>query len=315
MLHYQEWGAGDPLIALHPLALESSAFGGLAKDLAGQGLRTLAVDLPGFGRSLAPDEPLTPKVLAAPVLELARGLETPPLILGFSLGGRIALEAALEDPTAFRGIVLVAPYLPWRRRRRFLDTARAIRPEWAEYLPLERAWPLLKRVADAMEAMPALEDDWLARACVRVIYYSSCPATREAFLSASRELALDPAYGPDGLWTRLQELSLPAAFVWAGRDRLIPRDHQAGVRETLPEAHMVEIPCSGHFVNAGHHRCFERAMAGAVERVVADAANGGKSPGDRAPVLAPCRAGENDAPPSPDPEHAGAVAQEGEGAA
>ena len=77
MLHYQEWGAGDPLIALHPLALESSAFGGLAKDLAGQGLRTLAVDLPGFGRSLAPDEPLTPKVLAAPVLELARGLETP----------------------------------------------------------------------------------------------------------------------------------------------------------------------------------------------------------------------------------------------
>jgi len=45
---FQEWGDADPLIALYPLALESTAFAGVAQLLAQRGLRTIAVDLPGF---------------------------------------------------------------------------------------------------------------------------------------------------------------------------------------------------------------------------------------------------------------------------
>ena len=83
-LHYQEWGQGDPLIALHPLALESTAFAGLGAALARRGMRPLAADLPGFGKTPAPEGPLTPARLADAVLELvrsgkivmARGLDT-----------------------------------------------------------------------------------------------------------------------------------------------------------------------------------------------------------------------------------------------
>ena len=56
-MHTQEWGAGDPVVALHPLALESTAFAGIGIDLAREGLRTIAVDLPGFGESEAPPVP------------------------------------------------------------------------------------------------------------------------------------------------------------------------------------------------------------------------------------------------------------------
>ena len=55
MMHLQEWGRGDPVIALHPLALESTAFAGVARELAARGLRTVAADLPGFGRTPAPE--------------------------------------------------------------------------------------------------------------------------------------------------------------------------------------------------------------------------------------------------------------------
>ena len=48
LLHYETWGEGDPVIALHPLALESSAFAGVAQVLERQRLRTLAVDLSVF---------------------------------------------------------------------------------------------------------------------------------------------------------------------------------------------------------------------------------------------------------------------------
>ena len=154
MLHYQEWGTGDPLIALAPLALESTAFAGMARVLSEQGVRTIAADLPGFGRTPAPDAPLTPARMAAPVVELARSLEKPPILLGMSLGGRVALEACLRRPRAFRGVVLIAPYLPWRRYRWLLPVARFLDPAWGEYLPLERIWPVLERVAHTLEARP-----------------------------------------------------------------------------------------------------------------------------------------------------------------
>jgi hypothetical protein len=57
---------------LHPLGLDSSGFEGFGRVLARRGLRTIAADLPGFGRTPAPDLPLRPDVLAQPVIELAR---------------------------------------------------------------------------------------------------------------------------------------------------------------------------------------------------------------------------------------------------
>jgi pimeloyl-ACP methyl ester carboxylesterase len=308
MLHYVEWGAGDPVIALHPLALESSAFEGTAWRLARQGLRTLAVDLPGFGRTPAPEGPLTPARLAEPVVELARSLERPPILLGMSLGGRVALEAALTSPSAFRAAVLVAPWLPWRSGRRALSLARFMSPDWAARLPLEWIWPLLKCAADTIETRPSLQHDWLARAAVRVIYYSSCQATRASFISAAREMALEPAFGEQGLWTRLARLSLPTAMVWAGRDRLIPREHAALVADLLPRARCVVVSCSGHFVNGAHYRCMESAIAEAVAGVAADASRGAGGSArwpERAPCLAAKRSEASEAAPeeTPRPAH------------
>ena len=288
-MHYEEWGAGDPVIALHPLALESSAFAGVARTLADRGFRTLAADLPGFGRTPAPDRPLTPAYLAEPVLELARSLERPPLLIGMSMGGRVALEVALAEPRAIRGVVLVAPYLPWRRWRTAAGLARWLEPRWAERLPLEKAWPLLKRVTETLEGMPQLEHDWLARASVRVIYYSSCPATRVAFLSAAREMVLDPAFGPQGLWTRLPHLKVPATFLWAGRDALIPRRHMGDVEATLPSADNLEVACAGHFVSGAHFRCMRHAIALAVARTLSTEHDGADRRSRRgARTLAPC---------------------------
>jgi pimeloyl-ACP methyl ester carboxylesterase len=294
-VHYLEWGAGDPLIAIHPLALESSAFFGVAQKLAAHGVRTLAVDLPGFGRTPAPAAPLGAATLAEPVLELARSLERRPLLLGMSLGARVALEAALAEPEAFRGAVLVVPYLPWRRWRRAIGLMRWVDPQWGEKLPLEWAWPLLRRVAETLERLPNLEDDWLARAAVRVVYYSSCPATRSSLLSAAREMALEPRTGPRSVWTRLPRLAVPATFVWAGRDALVPRLHIADVVRTLPAADHLEVPCSGHFVTGAHYRCMRHGIVLAVTRMLA-ADRAGADPERRAGArtLAPCLAGARD---------------------
>lgn len=303
-VHYQEWGEGGPVIALHPLALESTVFQGLGQALAGRGLRTLAADLPGFGKTPAPDGPLTMAALAEPVLELARCLERPPLLLGLSMGGRVALEVALTEPEAVRGVVLVAPFLPLRRWRRAHGVMRRFDPSWGERIRLERIWPLLRVAMERLERMPSLEHDWLARASVRVVYYSSCPATRVAFLSAMREMALDPADGPRGTWTRLAQLAVPATFLWAGRDALVPRAHADRAAEVLPSAHQIEIPCSGHFVSGKHFRCMQHAMMLAVEHTLW-AAEHTLAEGAAGRTLAPCLADAPEAEPVVEPVSGG----------
>lgn len=308
MVHVQEWGEGDPLIALHPLALESTAFVGLGEELAACGLRTVAVDLPGFGESAAPPERLTPTVLAGPVIALARELPTPPIVLGMSMGGRVALEAALTAPELFRGAVYVAPYLPWRRYRRLLGAAHWLDPGWADRLPLERAWPALKRFARLLDELPAYEHDWVFRAAARFVYYGSCPATRHAFLSAARELALDPADGPRGLWTRLAGLQVPSTFVWGGRDRLIPASHAGDVAAVRADCDHVEVECAAHFVSGPHYRCMRRATTLAVLRTL-EAARGDVVRGLR--IQGTCVVGGSDpgiARPAPGPEPASRAA-------
>lgn len=269
MMFHREWGEGAPVIALHPLGLDSSGFEGVGRVLGRRGLRTLAADLPGFGRTPAPELPLRPGVLAQPVIELARSLESPPVVVGISLGGRVALEAALTAPEAFRGVIAIAPGLPWLRYRFLVQGARLLTPEAASWLPLERIWPVLRWLAGVLETAAHVREDEIAQAAARFVYFLSCPATRASFLSAARELALDPPLGESGFWTRLPDLAVPAAFVWGERDQLISPGFAQPVARALPEALQVLMPCVGHWLNGPHHRCLAEAVSGLVADLVA----------------------------------------------
>lgn len=267
MLYSRKWGKGAPVIALHPLGLDSSGFAGVGRTLARRGMQTIAVDLPGFGRTPAPDGPLSMAVLAQPVIDLARELGDRPVVLGVSLGGRVALEAALLAPDAFRAVVPIAPYLPWRRFRFLLQGARILSPDLAAWLPLELIWPALRLLANNLEQLPWLRDDEMAQAGARLIYYFSCPATRRSFLSVARELALDPAFGENGLWTRLEHLDIPAAFVWGERDQLISMGFAHRVGDAHPLARQYLLPCAGHVLNGPHHLCVAEAIASLIDDI------------------------------------------------
>jgi len=264
-LYRREWGSGHPVIALHPLGLESSAFAGFGRVLSARGVRVVAVDLPGFGKTPAPDVPLTPATLATPVIDMARRMRRRPTLLGISLGGRVALEAALTAPEAFERVIAIAPALPWRRFRAVLAPLALLDPRLASLVPLERAWPLLRWMAGVVERAPCLRRDELAQAGARFVYYAACPATRKSFLSAMREMMLAPAFGPDGFWTRLPDLSVPAVFMWGQRDMFVTSDFARPVEASLPQAQQCMLECVGHWLNGLHHRCLAHAVASLLD--------------------------------------------------
>jgi pimeloyl-ACP methyl ester carboxylesterase len=107
-LHYAVGGAGSPLVLVHGLGGIIENWCALAPALA-ERHRVLVPDLPGHGRSaLLPEarnlDPLSGAALGLAEAEDFRGA----VWIGHSLGGVVALRAAVLRPDAVRGIVLAA---------------------------------------------------------------------------------------------------------------------------------------------------------------------------------------------------------------
>jgi len=102
-LYVEQRGHGAvPLVLLHGWAMHGGVLAPLVDALEAQ-CTMHVVDLPGHGRSRDCGLPLEPHACAAAIAKV-----TPPAIwLGWSLGGIIALTAALEMPRQVRGLAML----------------------------------------------------------------------------------------------------------------------------------------------------------------------------------------------------------------
>jgi pimeloyl-ACP methyl ester carboxylesterase len=107
-LGYAVGGEGSPLVLVHGLGGTVENWRGLAPELA-RTHRVLVPDLPGHGRSAAlPDAAHLDKLVDA-VFALAEAEAIDRAVwVGHSLGGTVALRAAVRRPEAVRGAVLAA---------------------------------------------------------------------------------------------------------------------------------------------------------------------------------------------------------------
>ena len=106
-VHCLETGdpAGRAVVLLHGMKFQAETWRelGTLGQLAGQGLRVLAIDLPGFGRS--PAHPLPPVEVVHRLLDkldIDRAV-----LVGPSMGGRVAMAYAIAHPERLAGLVLV----------------------------------------------------------------------------------------------------------------------------------------------------------------------------------------------------------------
>ena len=106
-LHLIEAGSSDDkaVILLHGMKFQASTWQqlGTLEKLANAGCHPLALDMPGFGGSAACEADQI-EVVA----DCIRQLELDhPVLIGPSMGGRIALEFALDHPGILSGLILV----------------------------------------------------------------------------------------------------------------------------------------------------------------------------------------------------------------
>jgi pimeloyl-ACP methyl ester carboxylesterase len=112
-LYYEIHGAGEPLILLHGGVGAIQMFGEVLPSLA-QNRRVVAVDLQAHGRTADIDRELRFELMAGDIAALIKhlGLEEAD-VMGYSLGGGVALRIAIQHPEVVRKLVLVST--PFKR--------------------------------------------------------------------------------------------------------------------------------------------------------------------------------------------------------
>jgi pimeloyl-ACP methyl ester carboxylesterase len=251
---YLEAGPADapPVLMLHGLGATNASLLPCLADLA-HDHRVIAPDLPGFGNTAAPPAAYTPAFFAAWVEELQRhtGMRRA-VLLGNSLGGRIALEQALTRPRSVTGLALLTPSPAFRRMRHLVPAVRLLRPELGS-VPMRLSHKVVVEAVRAMFSDPdRLQKAWYDAAadeCVRVFRSRS---HRVAFFASARQIFLEEAHGLHGFWDRLPGLAPPAVFLWGDRDRLVPSTFSAHVADALPDAGSIVLEDCGHVPQFEH---------------------------------------------------------------
>jgi pimeloyl-ACP methyl ester carboxylesterase len=170
-LHYEEHGSGEPLVLLRGGIGAGEMFGAMLPELSA-GRRVITVDLQGHGGTADVDRPLRPELMADDIAALLDhlGLEQADL-MGYSLGGLVALRTAIQHPARIGRLVLVAA--GFRRDGSHPEvvaameqmTAAAAEPmkqsplyeQYARLAPRVEDWPvLIGKISDALK----VDYDW-----------------------------------------------------------------------------------------------------------------------------------------------------------
>lgn len=107
-IHMVEKGAGDEcLVFIHSLGSSIRSWEGCIEELS-KDYQVMAIDIPGHGDSPNPTKLHTIRDYASEVIGIAQQYVKKPIyVVGNSIGGVIAVEAAYQNPEYIKGIAIV----------------------------------------------------------------------------------------------------------------------------------------------------------------------------------------------------------------
>jgi pimeloyl-[acyl-carrier protein] methyl ester esterase len=246
--------AALPLVCLHGWGMNLRVFDLLRDALSGE-CETWAIDLAGHGAS-----PWLPghASFQSQVEDVLHVLPARCVLLGWSFGGKLALELAARHPERIAALVLaaVSPKFaqsadwPHGMDERSMQAFRyVLEQDWQRTLS-DFVWLQLRGSRNAERSQQILESA-----------LSQQGAPNEEALRNGLDLldALD-------LRSRVREIGQPVLIISGQNDRVTSPAAARWVMQALPQATLVEIPRAGHAPFVSHHQEVAAAVRGFLQR-------------------------------------------------
>lgn len=225
-VRFREAGSGPPVVLVHGLGVSADYWWRNGPPLADAGLRALAPDLPGFGRTAGPPGGLSVPEQATALLQWIDALALPAVTLvGHSISCQTAIELAARAPDRVAALVLAGPTGDPRPRRLLHQAIGLVRDVPRESLRL------------------AVE--------VGIAYLRAGPPRvwRTWWMGARHELA-----------PLLPAVRAPGLVVVGSRDPVVRRDFARGLADALPNGRLCVVDGAPHAVIFSHAERFNAAL-------------------------------------------------------
>jgi 2-succinyl-6-hydroxy-2,4-cyclohexadiene-1-carboxylate synthase len=235
------------LVLLHGFTHTGASWDGVTAAL-GERYKAITPDIRGHGDA-SERQPVTLAAVMSDVRELAPSADRFGLV-GYSMGGRVALHVALAVPGSVRRLALIgaSPGLAdqaEREARRIADERLAAEIEKASIEDVARRWAATPVLAGQPAAVQA------------AAHADRLHSTPAGLARALRGLGTGTL---PSLWDRLGELTMPVTLVVGERDAKF-RGVANEMAERIPRVGVVVVPGAGHSVHLEAPERVARAIA------------------------------------------------------
>lgn len=246
-IHIESIGTGPNLILLHGWGMHSAVWQPLLKKLS-LSFTLHLVDLPGMGFS----RPLEPYHLHAISEKISEMLPLNADVLGWSLGGQVAMRLALDHPHIVRRLVLVGATPCFVNKADWdLGMAAAIFSDFANKVNADYHKTMTQFLT--LQCMGA--DD--ARATVKLLRkkFAERPVPSSQILQKALGILLDA-----DLRTEVAAITKPTLLIHGDRDTLAPLQAAHWMMQHLPMGYLRLMAGASHAPFLSHPAPFVDAL-------------------------------------------------------
>jgi pimeloyl-ACP methyl ester carboxylesterase len=217
----QTGDGGQTLLFLHGWRSDKEVWHGIIQTLGNYEIKKLAIDLPGFGQSQIPPEPMTVGDYANIVAEFIKKLELKNVIIvGHSFGGRVGIKLSSVHPELISKLVLVDSAgfpMPAAKKSLMKAGAKIAKP----FFKPQFMQGLRKKIYKQIGA-----EDYLAT-----------PELQETFVNITNE----------DLSEDMKKIQAPTLIVNGENDKVTPVEYGELMKLLIPNSKFLILKSAGHF--------------------------------------------------------------------
>ena len=224
-IHYEEFGSGVPLIALHGGTGTIEEWGALAPSFESR-FHIYALDSRAHGKTENPSGKLSYRTMANDVAAFIKALNIPhPLVCGYSDGGQIALELAMRYPGLTRALVVGAAW--YKFSEAYVNALKG----WKIERPGEFDFDWIQ------ENFPHFVEEW------KTHHHPEIPDYWKSLLLQISELWLTPLNYTE---SDFKQIADPVLILIGDRDGMIPLSDAIEMYQMIPGAELAVLPNADH---------------------------------------------------------------------